>query len=56
MGRKGNKMRIKLKCKKLQKNQYVIYEIGGRRIYLVISKDSKNRIMKSYRKYGDTPF
>lgn len=49
-------MKIKLKCKKLQKNEYIIYELKGRRTYLVYSKKRAKQIMKNYRKYGDTPF
>lgn len=49
-------MKIKLRYKKLQKNEYIIYEVKGRRTYLVYSKKRAKEIMKGYRKYGDTPF
>lgn len=49
-------MKIKLRCKKLQKNEYIIYEVKGRRTYLVYSKKRAKRIMKDYRKYKSTPF
>lgn len=49
-------MKVKLKCKKLQKDEYIIYEIKGRRTYLVYSKERAKQIMKQYKKYKVTPF
>lgn len=46
----------KLKCKRLQKNEYIIFETGGRRIYLVHDRRRAKEIMHDYRKYGATPF
>lgn len=49
-------MKTRIRCKKLQKNEYIIFEVGGRRTYLVHDKKRAKEIMKAYRKYGDTPF
>ena len=49
-------MRIKLRWKKLQKDEYIFFEKGGRRTYLVHSKVRFKEIKKKYRRYGDTPF
>ena len=49
-------MRIKLRWKKLQKDEYIFFEKGGIRTYLVHSKVRFKEIKKKYRRYGDTPF
>lgn len=53
---KGRKRKIKLRWKKLQKDEYIFFEKGGRRTYLVHSKERFKEIKKNYRRYGDTPF
>lgn len=49
-------MKVKLKCKKLQKNEYIFFEKGGRRTYLVHSKKRAREIKSLYRLKGTTPF
>lgn len=46
----------KIKYKKLQKDEYIFFEVGGRRTYLVHSKARKKEIIKEYKLYGTTPF
>lgn len=47
---------MKLKCKKLQKNEYIFYEVKGRRTYLVHDKKRMREIKYLYKKYKVTPF
>lgn len=47
---------MKLKCKRLQKNEYIFYEVKGRRTYLVHDKKRMKEIKNLYRKLGVTPF
>lgn len=49
-------MKVKLRCKKLQKDEYIIYEVKGRRTYLVYSKKRAKQIMKDYKRFKATPF
>ena len=50
------KRKTKLKCKKLQKNEYIIFEVKGRRTYLVHDRKRAKQIMRDYRLYKVTPF
>lgn len=48
--------RTRIRCKRLQKNEYIIFEVRGRRTHLVHDRKRAKEIMHDYRHYGATPF